>query len=66
MLGNNIRKYRIDLEYSHKELSDKSGVSLRHVQYIESGGKMPSLEIAFKITMVLTGTYDTRLIWSMK
>ena len=36
-----------------KELADAAGVSERHIAFIESGDRTPSLEVALKISSAL-------------
>lgn len=44
-LGNRIRKARTDLGLTQENLSEQTGVSLRHIANIEKGRMNPSYEI---------------------
>ena len=51
-LSRRFKQYRIDFPISQKELSERSGVSLRSIQYFE-GGKGIQLESLIKLLMAL-------------
>lgn len=42
-LGDKLKQYRIRLNYSQKELSEKTGLTLRTIQRIENNEVKPSL-----------------------
>lgn len=46
---NNLKYYRHEKGISQEELAIRIGVSQRHIAFIESGNRTPSLKIALKI-----------------
>ena len=52
-LGENIRKRRLQLLYSQKELGSMVGVSQAQIANIESGRNIPSLPVMYLLTGVL-------------
>lgn len=52
-IQNNIRRLRFDAdEMTQQELADKVGVTRQTIVAIEKGNYSPSLELAFKISLV--------------
>ena len=59
ILGNRIKQYRINYPLTQKELSEKSGVSLRCIQNIENGKDIQlSNFIKLLISLNLNGNLD--------
>lgn len=52
-LGKRIKKLRNDKEWTQAELSEKLGVSEKHIQFIESATRKPSLKLLNKIAKTL-------------
>lgn len=52
-LGDRVKKLRKKAGLTQDKLSEKIGVSPKHVQFIESGTRKPSLKIIYKIARVL-------------
>jgi putative transcriptional regulator len=46
---NNLKHYRLKKGISQEELAIEIGVTQRHIAFIESGNRTPSLKIALKI-----------------
>jgi putative transcriptional regulator len=52
-INNNIRKLRFENnEMTQEELAEKTGVTRQTIIAIEKGNYSPSLELAFKISLV--------------
>lgn len=49
----NMKKRRLKLDWTQKDLADKVGVSVPAISMIESGDRNPSLELAVKIGQAL-------------
>jgi len=52
-ISEKIRQIRKDKKLTQKSLSNRSGVSLRHIGYIENGKKEISLRYALKLAVGL-------------
>lgn len=46
---NNLKEKREKLNISQTALASSVGVSARHIAFIESGDRKPSIDLAFKI-----------------
>lgn len=55
---NNIRIYREKRNKSLKSMSEYTGVSQRHLKFIEKGERNPSLLLAKKIADCLNATIE--------
>lgn len=55
---NQMKKIREEKGIKLEELAVMVGVSSRHIAFIESGQRTPSMELAFKIANVLSSTVD--------
>lgn len=55
---NNLKSLRIEKGYTQLELAKKVGVTQRHIAFIESGDRDPSLELASKISKIFNATID--------
>lgn len=55
---NNVKVYRKKENISLTELSVHTGVSERHLRFIENGDRTPSLHVAKKIADCLHSTVD--------
>lgn len=55
---NKLREYRKKAHMNAACLADKVGVSVRHLQFIESGKRMPSLSVAKRIADCLDNTIE--------
>ena len=58
LLGKNIRKYRLQAEYTQEELAELAGCSDRHIGKIENAQNIPSLEMAAAIADALKVDID--------
>ena len=56
LLGDNIQRYRKKSELTQTELSEKIGVSQKHLSDIETGTKFPSAVLIEKISKELNAT----------
>lgn len=50
---NNLKEIRKSKGISQAELAVCVGVSVRHIAFIESGDRKPSIDLAFKISKTL-------------
>lgn len=55
---NKVKYYRIIKKIELVDLAGKVGISKRYLQFIESGVKTPSLQVAKKIAICLNSTVD--------
>ena len=53
VLGANIKYYRKKRGFSQEELSEKAGISARHLSFIENGAAFVSAELLEKLTEIL-------------
>lgn len=53
VLGANIRYYRKKRKFSQEELSEKAGISARHLSFIENGAAFVSAELLEKLSEIL-------------
>lgn len=51
--ANNMKKYRLEKNFSMKTLSLKTEISERYLYFIENGEKTPSINTAKKISEAL-------------
>lgn len=58
MKSNNLKQIRLEKNISATELAYKAGVSERHILFIESGDRNPSIKLAFKIAEILNCPID--------
>jgi transcriptional regulator with XRE-family HTH domain len=52
-IGKNIKKYRRQINLTQENLADKVGISLRYVQSIENGSRIPTVLMLYKIAEAL-------------
>lgn len=55
---NKLKEIREEKNISQTELAANVGVSVRHIAFIESGDRKPSIDLAFKIAKVLEVTLE--------
>ena len=55
---NKLKEIRVKNNISRELLAFKVGVTVRHIAYIESGARKPSIYVAFKIAKFLNSTID--------
>lgn len=55
---NKLREYRKRVHMDATSLADQVGISVRHLQFIESGKRTPSLPVAKKIADCLDDTIE--------
>lgn len=55
---NNLKEIRKANKLSQTELAYKSGVSARHIAFIEHGDRSPSVKTAIKIAKALNSTVE--------
>lgn len=53
VFGANIKYYRKKQGFSQEELSEKAGISARHLSFIENGTAFISAELLEKLTLIL-------------
>ena len=53
IIGQKIRRIRLEKGFSQEELSEKVDISPRHMCTIENGNSFPSIETFVKISMAL-------------
>jgi len=59
LIRNNIRKLRFNAnEMTQQELADKTGVTRQTIVAIENGKYSPTLELAFRISLVFNCPLD--------
>lgn len=57
-LRSNMKKYRIEKNLSQKELAERTGLSLRCIQYCEMLVTIPTITNAYKISECLGLTIE--------
>lgn len=55
---NNLKELRLKNNISQELLACEVGVTVRYIAFLESGGRKPSIDVAFKIAKVLNSTVD--------
>ena len=53
VFGANLKYYRKKRRFSQEELSEKAGISARHLSFIENGAAFVSAELLEKLTEIL-------------
>jgi len=53
VFGANLKYYRKKRRFSQEELSEKAGISARHLSFIENGAAFVSAELLEKLTKIL-------------
>ena len=53
-----LKEKRIEKGLKSEELAVKAQISLRHLQFIASGDRKPSLDVAFRIAKALDSSVD--------
>ena len=53
VFGANLKYYRKKQRFSQEELSEKAGISSRHLSFIENGAAFVSAELLEKLTGIL-------------
>lgn len=53
MVENHIKEYRLKLDMSQGQLSQKSGVSVSAISEVETGKHTPSIEVALRLAHAL-------------
>lgn len=53
IIGKNIKKYRQRADLTQDKLAEKIGISLRYIQHIESGARIPTIPMLYKIAAAL-------------
>ncbi|MBO5207789.1 MAG: helix-turn-helix transcriptional regulator [Lachnospiraceae bacterium] len=61
IIGQNIKKKRIEKSWSQAVLAEKADLSIAYIGMIERGKKLPRLETLVKIANVLEATSDELL-----
>ena len=52
-LGKQIKKQRRKLGYTQDQLAEKSGLSTKYIQFVESASRTPSLKTLYRIAKAL-------------
>lgn len=65
LVGDQIRELRQQQSLTQAELAANAGLTTRHVQYIEAGDQLPSIEALFKLAYGLDVHYSDILdgVW---
>ena len=58
IIGEIIRKYRVENDMTQEQLSEKAEISLRFLQNIEAGDHAPSFSTLFRLSKALDVTPD--------
>lgn len=53
MVENHIKEYRLKLDMSQGQLSQKSGVSVSTISEVETGKHTPTIEVALRLAHTL-------------
>lgn len=61
-LGDAIRTARIENNLTQEELSEKIGITPTHLKHIESEHRKPSIDVLFKLAILLHMSLDSLLI----
>ncbi|WWR16019.1 helix-turn-helix transcriptional regulator [Lachnospiraceae bacterium JLR.KK008] len=65
ILGNAIRKARMDHQMSQEELAERVGITPTHLKHIESEHRKPSLPVLFDLVEILHISLDSLLMPEM-
>ena len=57
-LGNAIRSHRIALGYTQEYLAEQIDITVTHMKHLESGHRMPSVEVLYRLVQVLHLSLD--------
>ena len=57
-LGNIIRSHRLSLGYTQEYLSEQVDITVTHMKHIESGHRLPSVEVLYRLVQVLHLSLD--------
>ena len=47
---NKMKEYRVELNKSQSEMAQELGITQRHVAFLETGDRRPSLDLAVRIS----------------
>lgn len=61
-MGRRIRDLRTARELTQAELAEKVGCGTNHISYIETGSKLPSLQLLIDIVRELDTSFDYLLL----
>ncbi len=61
ILGNAIRRARLDMQLSQEELAEMVGITVTHLKHLESEHRKPSIEVLFRLTETLHISLDNLL-----
>jgi len=59
LIGNAIRKTRIERGLSQEELAEMVDITPTHMKHIESGHRLPSVEVLYQIVVALRMSLDS-------
>lgn len=59
ILGNTIRRKRIESGYSQEELAELLGITPTHLKHLESEHRKPSIEVLIKLMELLNFSFDS-------
>jgi DNA-binding XRE family transcriptional regulator len=62
-MKSNLKEFRIEGGWTQRELSKTAGISDSHLSLLETGKRLPSLELAFLLASILDRFVDD--IWSL-
>ena len=52
-IGKNVKRFRKHRRLTQEKLADRVGISLRYVQSIEDGSRIPTVKMLYKISGAL-------------
>jgi len=64
ILGNAIRNHRLSLGYTSEYLAEQVDITVTHMKHIESGHRLPSVEVLYRLVQVLRLSLDD--LWLQK
>ena len=65
-MKNNLKQARLNKGLTQIELSQRLSMTERNIRYLEKGETLPRLDVALKMTLELTDTYDVTKLWVVK
>ena len=65
-MKNTIKQKRLDKNLTQIEFCEKVDISERYLRNIENHKVYPRVDLALKMTLELTGSYDVTKIWVTK
>lgn len=57
-LGSAIRSHRISLGYTQEYLAEQIDITVTHMKHLESGHRLPSIEVLYRLVQILHLSLD--------